>query len=334
MLDLDGISLPPGYSVIAEPEACVEWAVQHLLPPEFREASFVYQLSSSAGLTKADDHLNVHLWFFTDRPFWDEELRNWAHWWNTKEQGKIVDPSLYNPVQPHYTCDPELLEGLVDPLAGRRLGVVRRKRRTVPLYMPTEAELVEVGRLKIARARDAGRRLASRSKDRDCDDHADQPIEEFSNGDAPEADEDRGATINSDGAVCLGTGWRGYLAAIGFEGHIRTQMRAAIGSYLHGHGSWGDRGVIREAVEQAVEQSPFLDCGEPWSRSRQEAREYLTGPAGTLSNVDEMIRHFAARERAREQRADEVCEPAWQLPTCTADEASDEVKRVVLSRRC
>jgi hypothetical protein len=33
-------------------------------------------------------------------------------------------------------------------------------------------------------------------------------------------------------AVRLGPGWHGYLMAIGFEGHIRTQIRAAIGSYF------------------------------------------------------------------------------------------------------
>ena len=121
MLDLDGVPLPAGMSVIIDPQGCIEWAVDNRLPPEFRDVDFVYQLSSSAGLTKADDQLNVHLWFFTNRPYWDEELRDWANWSNAKRQDKIVDPALYNPVQPHYVSDPELLDGLTDPLAGRRL---------------------------------------------------------------------------------------------------------------------------------------------------------------------------------------------------------------------
>jgi hypothetical protein len=86
MLDLDGAPLPPGMSVVAEPEACVTWAVEHLLPPEFGDASFVYQLSSSAGLTKKDSELNVHLWFYTEQTPTNEELRNWARWWNAKQQ--------------------------------------------------------------------------------------------------------------------------------------------------------------------------------------------------------------------------------------------------------
>jgi len=61
MLDLDGVPLPAEMSVIIDPEACVIWAVEHLLPPEFQDVSFVYQLSSSAGLTKHDNQLNVHL---------------------------------------------------------------------------------------------------------------------------------------------------------------------------------------------------------------------------------------------------------------------------------
>lgn len=63
MLDLDGMPLPEGLSVTRNPEECVKWAVDHLLPPEFRQASFIYQLSSSAGLSKLDSELNAHLWF-------------------------------------------------------------------------------------------------------------------------------------------------------------------------------------------------------------------------------------------------------------------------------
>ena len=46
-------------------------------------------------------------------------------------------------MQPHYTNDPELLDGLIDPFAGRRLGLIRRRRRTVKLYMPTAQEVAE-----------------------------------------------------------------------------------------------------------------------------------------------------------------------------------------------
>ena len=78
MLDLDGLSLPAELSVVADPEACVKWAIDHLLPPEFGNASFVYQLSSSAALTKLDNELNVHLWFITDQRYGNDDPRTWA----------------------------------------------------------------------------------------------------------------------------------------------------------------------------------------------------------------------------------------------------------------
>jgi hypothetical protein len=101
MLDLDGVFLPDDMSVVANPKTCILWAVENLLPPEFRETSFVYQLSSSAGLTKQDNELNVHLWFFTNREYWDEDLRAWARWWNAKQHRKIIDPAVFTAVQPH-----------------------------------------------------------------------------------------------------------------------------------------------------------------------------------------------------------------------------------------
>src|SRR5216684_8995425 len=82
---------------------CVKWAVDHLLPPEFDDASFVYQLSSSAGLTKLENELNVHLWFITEQSYSNDNLRAWGRWWNAKQQQKIIDPASSprsNPITP------------------------------------------------------------------------------------------------------------------------------------------------------------------------------------------------------------------------------------------
>src|SRR5262249_7044268 len=102
MLDFDGVPLPNNMSIVDDPEACVEWAVDNLLPPEFRDASFIYQLSASAALTKLDNELNVHLWFFTNKEYASEELRAWGKWWNAKQQRKIIDCAVFTEVQPHY----------------------------------------------------------------------------------------------------------------------------------------------------------------------------------------------------------------------------------------
>jgi len=355
MLDLDGVPLPHEMSVVADPEACIRWAIIHLLPPEFRDASFVYQLSSSAGLTKRDDELNVHLWFFTNREYWDEELRAWAGWWNAKQQRKIIDPAVFTPVQPHYTNEPELLDGLIDPLAGRRLGLIRRGRRTVRLYMPTAEEISAELRSRTARAiricekakdRSTGKRKAKEPNyvqgdhpavglaEPDDLDHPAVGLAEPDDLDHPavglaEPDDLDHPAVGLEDAVKLGPGWRGYLMAVGFEGHIRTQIRAAIGSYFYEHGSRGDRDLLTAAIGEAIAVSPFLDCDEPWSRPLKDALNYLAAPQGGKSNVDEMIADFARRQAEREKQANERCEPAWELPTLTAEEAFAQISAAI-----
>jgi hypothetical protein len=117
--------------------------------------------------------------------------------------------------------------------------------------------------------------------------------------------------------------------AIGFEGHIRTQIRAAIGSYFHEHGSRGDRDLLKAEIATAIEQSRFLDSTDPWSRPRKDALDYLNAPGG--SNVDEMIVDIAALQAAREQFACEPCEPSWGLPTLTAVEAFSKIEDAITS---
>jgi hypothetical protein len=331
MLDLDGVPLPETMSVVADPEACVNWAVQNLLPPEFRDASFVYQLSSSAGLTKADNELNVHFWFYTRQTPKNEELRAWARWWNAKQRTKIIDPALFTEVQPHYINEPELLDGLVDPLAGRRLGLVTQARTAVDLYMPTEQELAEVLGARQKRAvKEYNRARATRVKGASDAAQSDD-IETIQQDDIVVED---GADALPEGpyfdAVNIGKGWRGYLMAIGFEGHIRTQIRAAIGSYFYEYGSRGDRDVLRTEIEKAIEESPFLDNGQPSCRSREEARSYLVASPGSNSNVDELIADIAALQSERERQAYEQHKPTWELPELTAEEAFARIQAAVM----
>jgi hypothetical protein len=115
--------------------------------------------------------------------------------------------------------------------------------------------------------------------------------------------------------------------AIGFEGHIRTKIRAAIGSCFHEYGSRGDRELLKTEIAKAIEESPFLDGAEPWSRPRKDARDYRNAP-GT-SNVDEMIVDIAALLAAREHPACEPCEPTWELPTLTANEAFFQIEAAI-----
>src|SRR5947207_1514027 len=347
MIDLDGIALPSGFNVVADPAKCVRWAIAELLPPEFYDASFIYQLSSSAGLTKADHELSVHLWFFTERPYWDEQFRDWAHWWNAKQQRKIIDTALYIPVQPLYVNNPELLDGLVDPLAGRRLQLVERLSQTVQLHMPTPEEIAGEVRLRIQRAKAEARSAYSRSSTVDGEGprNNENPAPEVNSGDSEIASEDKtgktedvGATGNSGdsdteartaqfGAVQDGPGYRGYLRMIGFEDHIRTQIRAAIGSFFYEYGSGADLRIIKEAIREAVAESPLLARD---ACLRQKALDYLNG-GGDSSNVDEMIADIRRYQKAKERRADQICDPSWPLPALTADEAYGQLDTAIHS---
>jgi hypothetical protein len=117
--------------------------------------------------------------------------------------------------------------------------------------------------------------------------------------------------------------------AIGFEGHVRAQILAAIGSYFYEQGSRGDRDLPRAEIKKAIEESLFLDSGEPWWRPRQDACDYLAAPHGGNSNVDEMIVDLAALQAEKEDLSYERCEPSWGLPTLTADEAFAQIEAAI-----
>lgn len=80
------------------------------LPPEFRDAACVVQWSNSMGFKQG--LIRVHLWFWLDKAISDNEAKAWL-------QDYPVDPALYSPVQPHYTANPILGEGVADPIAKR-----------------------------------------------------------------------------------------------------------------------------------------------------------------------------------------------------------------------
>ena len=73
----------------------------------------VWQWSASAGIKPG---LRLHLWLLADGDLSDEELRAWAK--RLKASGVPVDPSLYNPAQPHYTAAPTFIGGS-DPIPVR-----------------------------------------------------------------------------------------------------------------------------------------------------------------------------------------------------------------------
>jgi len=89
LIDFDKIALPPGVSLQQDIGAVCEHLIG-LLPVEFHEASYHWQLSSSAGIAEASI-ASLHLWFWLDRPIPDAQLKAWSKHWNAAANVKLID---------------------------------------------------------------------------------------------------------------------------------------------------------------------------------------------------------------------------------------------------
>ena len=115
MVDVDKYTVPAGMRVGSE--ALIRHIIRDLLPPEFHDASCVWSLSSSAGLT-AHDIIGCHLWYWLDVPVTSLSVKE-----TFKQRAPKVDSVVFTPSQPHYTADP-ILNGAEDPLRGCRSGAI------------------------------------------------------------------------------------------------------------------------------------------------------------------------------------------------------------------
>ena len=130
LLDFDKIKLPDHLSLTADSAAALEYLVG-LLPVEFREASYHWQLSSSAGM--ADPSLlSAHIWFWFSRPVSDLELRDLAKYVNDQNKYKLIDGALFRDVQPHYTAAP-IFENIENPFPIRS-GLVEKTHDKVVFH--------------------------------------------------------------------------------------------------------------------------------------------------------------------------------------------------------
>jgi hypothetical protein len=129
-IDFDKIALPPDWDLVSDPIPAVNYLVS-LLPPEFRNVSYHWQLSSSAGW-KNPGLISAHLAFWLDRPWHDDELNTWAKAWNAKCGFQLIDPRPFNAVQPHYVAAPRFEDGAIDPLP-QRSGFVEKASDEVAL---------------------------------------------------------------------------------------------------------------------------------------------------------------------------------------------------------
>ena len=113
-LDLDGVPTPPTVGEDARSRA--QWLVDTYLPEPFRGVSVVVQWTSSEGWRR--DRIFARLWYWSSVAGPDLFFRALVKRWAVDRPA--MDPSLFNPVQPHYTSPP-IIEGGVDPVPQRIL---------------------------------------------------------------------------------------------------------------------------------------------------------------------------------------------------------------------
>ena len=159
MIDADKIPLPPGTSVLADPEDVARYLAGLLasFAPELEGVTAIVQFSASAGIgemAEAEqaaglpdrwgtlarrDHVSAHLWFWLETPQDGAALDRWAKAVNAEAGHKAIDPATMNAIQAHYTAAPVFGAGLRDPLQGRRTLLIKGSAATVTLKIPAEA---------------------------------------------------------------------------------------------------------------------------------------------------------------------------------------------------
>ena len=133
MVDIDKLALPAGLKLT---KRTLRRVIDHcisLLPAEFQTASFHWQLSSSAGVGDPTK-ISIHLWFWFDRPITDLELKQWGNAVNAAKGINLIDTSLFNDVQAHYTAAP-IFKNMDDPFPVRS-GLIEKEQHVVSLVLP------------------------------------------------------------------------------------------------------------------------------------------------------------------------------------------------------
>ena len=105
MIDIDSLAWNGDSS---DQQAMLSYATLQL-PVEFQAVDCWYHFSSSMGIKSG---INVHLWFWLDRPCSDVEMKTWL-------SGCPVDMRMFNPIQIHLTSSPSFMDGAVDPYPNR-----------------------------------------------------------------------------------------------------------------------------------------------------------------------------------------------------------------------
>jgi hypothetical protein len=131
LIDVDHVPAPPLTDPVTDPEGAIQ-AVIGMLPPELQDASVYWQFSSSQSLPGSENTLSVHLVYWSEVPYTDDELNRWAAAVNNTT--RIIDPAVFRAVQPNYIASP-LFRNFRDPLP-RRSGVTVGLEDDIILVIP------------------------------------------------------------------------------------------------------------------------------------------------------------------------------------------------------
>jgi hypothetical protein len=130
-VDIDKVKKPVAIDPVADPEGAIEHLIGRL-PPELYDASSWWQFTCSQSLPGSEEVLSARLWFWLLDPLDDASLTRWAL--SANKACRLIDPSLYRAVQPHYVAAP-IFEGMADPLP-RRHGIRVGLDQAVSLLIP------------------------------------------------------------------------------------------------------------------------------------------------------------------------------------------------------
>ena len=105
MIDIDSLAWDGD---VSDQQAMLSFAIQQL-PAEFQATDCWYHLSSSMGIKTG---INMHLWFWLERPCSDNELKTWL-------SGCPVDMRMFNPIQIHLSYNRKLVTARMGGISWR-----------------------------------------------------------------------------------------------------------------------------------------------------------------------------------------------------------------------
>ena len=132
--DFDKYEVPP--SINPRSAEAIEYLIETILPTEFKNVSYIYQWSSSAGLDYQGHPVkagtNVHLFFYLDRAVFNTELEAWF----SRQIKDGFDGSTFRTVTPifvgnHIVRDPDIEDAIPD---ADKFGIVAK--RHIEVHVP------------------------------------------------------------------------------------------------------------------------------------------------------------------------------------------------------